>query len=63
MKQWTIINSDICGLWRYCQSCSDRRELKEYEDDNQIVYKVPEYTVAASAHCDDCSVSVEDGRK
>ena len=63
MKQWTIINSDISGLWRYCQDCSDRRKLKEYDGDNEIVYKVPEYTVSASAHCDDCLVTVEDGRE
>ena len=63
MKNWTIINSDISGLWRYCPDCSDRRKLKEYDGDNGIVYKVPECTVSASAHCDDCLCTVEDGRE
>ena len=63
MKQWTIINSDISGLWKYCQDCSDRRKLKEYDGDSQIVYKVPEYTISASASCDDCLATVEDGRE
>lgn len=63
MKEWTIIESNISGLWRYCQNCSDRRKLKEYDGDSQIVYKVPEFSLRASAHCDDCSCTVEDERE